>query len=317
MLRRLVLLGVLVGGLVGGSAYGQAWTQPPGQLYAKVSVGAVTASEQYAFDGETTLFIDGVDDETFRDRSLYLYAELGLTEWATLVAQLPYKRTTIEDAAFRYQTEAVGAVTLGLRTALLPLVGAGEGPNALALNAALAVPTGYTRNFAPSAGAGQVDAEASLAYGRSFYPLPLYAQASAGFRYRTTVYGLSSAVDCQEGRDLNCTRDQEPDYGNEWLYAAEVGWTPLDRAVLIQGLVRGVWSVREPEVGFTAINPLPTRQRYLKVGGGVAVYPFRWFGVEALETLGLSVQGFATPSGRNTIKSQDWFIGLEIQRTLF
>ena len=314
MLFRYSLLILLV--LLGTrAAQAQAWTQPAGTLYAQLTAGSATASEQYAFDGETTLYVAGLDDDTFRDRSLYAYAELGLTDRLTLVATLPYKQVTVEDGAFRYRTRALGGAALGVRVALLPFLGRAEGPNALAANVQVVVPTGYTRNYAPSVGAGQVDVQVGLGAGRSFYPLPLYAQASGSYRLRSGSYAFSQTVACQEGRDLDCVRATEPDFGNELVYSAEVGATLLDDWVLAQGLLNGVWSVAEPQVGFTALNPQPTRQRYLKAGAGLTVYPLRQ--VEGFEQFGVSFQAYVTPAGRNTIRSRDLFVGLSYTRPLF
>lgn len=298
-------------------AVAQAWTPAPGHLYAKLSFGSTNASEQFAFDGQEADFITGVTGNAFRDRSLYLYTEWGLSDDLALVVTLPYKRTIIRDQAFRYRTRAFGSAMVGLRASLRRLLGWQDTGHALAANVALTLPTGYTRNLAPSAGAGQVDAQATLAYGRSLYPLPAYAQLSGGYRYRSAVYAFSRAVDCNVGSDLNCTTDQQPDPGEELVYSFEAGLTPLGGGLLLQLLGNGVWSVVEPTEGFTAINPIPTRQRYFKLGGGGAVYPFRLAGVESLAPLGLSVQYFETVSGRNTIRSRDLFVGLEYQRTLF
>lgn len=294
-------------------AQAQAWPQPDGHLYTKFSLGHTDASRQFAFDGEETAFINGVNGNAFKDRSLYFYGEYGLTDAVTLVLSLPYKRTFIRDQAFRYRTFAFGTATAGVRVGLLPLLGQTTSANSLSANLALSIPTGYTRNFAPSAGSGQVDAQAMIHYGRSLYPFPGYVQIGTGYRYRSSIYAFSQAVPCSQGSEINCMLDQQPAYGNELVYSFEGGVSPLGGTLLIQLLGNGVWSVQEPMSGFTAINPIPARQRYLKLGGGLAVYPFRLAGRAVLQSFGLSVQYFRTISGRNTIKGRDLFIGLEYQ----
>lgn len=297
---RCLLLPALLALLLPGRASAQAWTQGRGQAYVKLSHSRTTAAEQYGFDGLRKAFADDVAGDAFFDRSVYLYGEYGLTGGLTLVGLVPYKHLTTRDAAYDYTTGGLGSVGLGLRLSLRPLLGWSQGRHAAAATVLLTLPTGYTRNYAPAIGTGQADAQGLLAYGVSFYPL--YAQAGAGFRHRSGLYGLSRAVACQEGRDLHCTADRRPDYGDEWLMAAEVGAT-LGGRVLVQGLVQGVRSVQAPEVGFTPTSPLPTRQRYLKLGGGLTAYPHA--------RLGLSVQVFTTPRGRNTVRSTDVFVGLE------
>lgn len=302
-------------------ASGQAWTQGKGAAYLKASFGLVTASEQYTFDGRQADYIDGVERNAFRDRSLYLYGEFGLAEHVTLVLNVPYKRTFIRDQAFRFRTSAWGTATVGARVSLKPLLRWQESPNALAANVVLYVPTGYTRNLNPSAGGGQVNAEVSFGYGRSLFPLPLYAQAQAGYRLRTAWYDFTEAVPCQEGQDINCMADRTPDLGDEWTYSVEVGWTPFEGGILVQALVQGVSSVREPEVGFTATNPVPLRQRYIKTGGGLVVYPFALVrglrSASVLAPIGLGAQFFHTPDGRNAIRSHDLFLGIEYRLTVF
>lgn len=285
-------------------AKAQAWPQARGSAYVKVSHGRAAAAEQYTFDGRRRPYADNVVGDAFADRSGYLYAEYGWTEHVTVVGSASYKYLHVEDAAFTYETGAFSTLTLGVRVGLKPLLGWNAPQQALAANVSVSLPLGYTRNLAPAVGAGQVDAQASLAYGLSLYPFPGYAQAGAGYRYRSSVYALSQDMACQPGRDLDCTRDVQPAYDDEWFLDAEAG-VSLGRWVLVQVLSQAVLSVRAPtaETSFTARNPIPTRQRYLKVGAGLSLYP--------IPAIGISLQSFATPAGRNTIRSTDWFIGVE------
>lgn len=291
--------------------YGQAWTMPKGEHFIKITGSNVSASKQYTFDGRSVDFSNGVKKDAFRDESLYLYGEFGLFEKLTLVLSLPYKRTFVEDLAFKYQTSAIGTGTIGVRLALLPLFGAKPSAVSVALNLSANVPMGYTRNFAPSAGAGQLDAQASLGFGLSFYPTAAYIQTTAGYRYRSSIYAFSKAINCNVGNDINCIRDLQPDYGDELVFSAEAGMMFLNGMLFFQALANGVWSVEEPFIGFTAINPIPTLQRYIKAGGGFAIYPFRITRLYGLSDLGFSAQYFLTPYGRNTIVSNDLFVGIE------
>ncbi len=301
--RILLALGVL--GLLGAhEGRAQAWPQARGHAYVKLSHGRSTAAEQFGFDGQTKPYADNVDGDAFFDRSFYLYAEYGLTDRLTLVALVPYKVLRVRDAAFDYETEGLGSVMLGLRTGLKHLAGLTADRHALAANVMLTLPTGYTRNFTPSVGPGQVDFQVTIHYGLSLWPVPGYAQAGFGYRYRSPLYAFSTATACQEGRDVNCFADTEPKYDDELLFSGEVGFS-LDRWALVQVLGQGVWSNKapDPETSFSARNPLPTRQRYVKAGAGLTLYPIR--------KLGLGAQVFFTPTGRNTIRSTDVFFGVE------
>ncbi|GIV58175.1 MAG: hypothetical protein KatS3mg042_1088 [Rhodothermaceae bacterium] len=304
----MVGLSLLLG--TGSMVRAQAWTLAPGAGYLKVFYGKVTAAEQYTFDGRRTDFIDGLPGDTFRDRSLYLYGEVGVKEHVSLFFSLPYKRVFIRDHAFRFRTFGLGTVTVGGRIGLLPLLGWRSSPHALALNVALGLPTGYTRNYAPSVDPGQVDVAAVLSYGISFYPFPGYAQVGIGGRLRTPLYVFSHRIDCQPGRDVHCIEDRRVDYGDELLWSAELGGTLFGGGVLVQVLANGRWSWQPPRVGFSALNPIPLRQRYVKVGGGMTLFPFRWLGSSRLGAVGWSLQYFITPYGRNTIRSRDLFAGI-------
>ncbi len=291
--------------------FGQAWTMPKGEHFFKITGSKITASDQYTFDGRIADFVNGVSGNSFRDESLYLYSELGLFNNLTLILSLPYKRIFVEDLAFRYQTAALGSSNIGLRVGILPLFGLQPSAVSLALNLAATVPMGYTRNFAPSAGAGQIDIQATLGMGVSFYPTAAYIQLSGGYRYRSTLYTLSKAVACNVGSDIDCVRDLKPNFGNEYIFSADAGIMFLNGMLFFQALANGVWSVDEPFIGFTAINPMPTLQRFIKAGAGFSLYPFRVTQLFNLSDLGLSVQYFVTPYGRNTIKSTDLFAGIE------
>ncbi len=285
-----------------GEAPAQAWTQSPGTAYVKVSYGASTASDQFSFDGSRKPYADNVSENAFFDRSFFLYSSVGLLKGTTLVISVPYKRLIIRDSAFRYRTFGVGSAIIGVRHDVGNYLGMTNSPNAMSVTTSASLPLGYTRNYTPSTGAGQIDLSAEIAVGRSLYPLPMYAQASAGYRYRSDWYQLSTATACQEGVDINCIADRKPDFNDELTYSAEVGASFSNR-VLVQALANGVWSTRAPVTGFSVTNPLPTRQRYVKVGGGVTV--------RTVDKLSVGAQVFYTPAGKNSIQSIDIFLGLD------
>ncbi len=287
-------------------ALAQAWPQPQGGIYLKLSHGRSDADEQFNSDGNARPYADGVMDGAFADRSGYLYGEYGLTPRLTIVGLLPFKTLTTRDLDFEYAAQSAGSAQVGARYGLADLLKLSGTRHTAAVAGLLTIPLGYERNRTPAVGTGQVDVQASLHYGLSLYPLPLYAQVGGGYRARSDVYVFSSTVDCFANRSIGCTTDTTPDYGNEWFYNAEVGASD-GRWVLLQALVQGVSSTQtiEPE-RITADGGLPTRQRFLKVGGGVTVYP--------IQSVGLSIQAFRTPGGANTIRSTDLFVGIEYIR---
>lgn len=312
MLHRLVALLVLVCSPV--LVHAQAWTLPPGEVYLKITQGFANASERYDADGEIVPYDADTDGTPFRDRSRYLYGEVGLASNLTFFGTLPYKRLFITDGGFaepvERQASDIGSAVLGLRVGLdeaLPL----DDRSAVAANVALIVPLGYRRNVAPTVGPGQVDAQFLLAYGRSLWPIPAYAQAALGYRARTSVFDLSRVVDCPatqpDDAETVCVESggEEVAYSDELLFKLEAGYTLFDR-VLVQGLLDVVWSVEEPESIESPLGVQPEafpQQRFVRTGLGATVTLFG--------TTGLSVQAFTAPYARNTLRAVEVFVGIE------
>jgi hypothetical protein len=300
---RLTALAVLMPWLV-IAAHAQAWTQPRGHTYIKASRQASGARLQYRQDGAEAPYATGVEGNGYEDRSLYLYAEHGLTDHTSLVVLLPRKdilvRTAHPQAASGLpgtdrpiERSATGLANLyvGVRQDLSAMLGLeSTSRHRTALNVGLRAPMGYDREAMPAVGSGQLDLDVMMHYGVSLWPAPGYAQVGAGLRIRSGLYALSTG------------ESAGPDYGNEWLLHAEVG-VSLGKWALLQGLFFGTVSNQPPDLAFDPENPLPTRQRYVKPGAGLTVYPASW--------LGVSAQVFTTPWGANTVRSTDWFVGIE------
>jgi hypothetical protein len=290
--------------LVPGTASGQAWTQPAGHAYLKVSSQQTAANEQFRQDGSLAPYAPGVESNGFEDSSRYLYAEYGLRDGLTVIALLPWKRITVSsphpqaasglpgtDRPITASASGFERLKVALRMDVSERIGLrADGRHRSALNVSAHLPLGYDRDAMPGLGPGQVDLDAMLFFGTSFWPVPAYAQLGAGFRVRTGLFGLSRGD------------SPEPDYGNEWLVHAEAGLN-LGKQVLLQGLVLGAISNESPQVAFDPQNPIPTHQRYLKTGLGATFSP--------IPLLGLSFQIFSTASGANTVRSTDIFFGLE------
>lgn len=311
-LRTPLLLAVL---LAPSFVLAQAWTQEPGRAFVKLTQGFANASERYDAAGEVVPYDSTVSGGTpFRDRSLYLYGEVGLAPSLTLYGTLPYKRLAVRDGGFDPEVEReasdLGSMVLGLRVGLEEAVGLDE-RSALAANVGFALPLGYRRNVAPAVGPGQVDLQALVAYGRSFWPRPAYAQAALGYRYRTAVFDLSRVVDCPASQPDDAPEVCVPMGGAEIAYSDEVlgrleaGYTLFDR-LLVQGLVDVVWSVETPEEVETALGVQPEAfpaQRYVRTGLGATLTVF--------EGTGLSAQFFTAPYARNALRAVELFVGIE------
>lgn len=302
-LRRLVAVAFFAP-LLSMPVRGQAWTQAPGDTYLKVSRQMSTASDQFRQDGTQAPYAAGLDGNGYEDRSAYVYLEHGLTARTSVVVLLPWKDIVVRtphpqassglpgtDRPIERSATGLENLYLGIRRDLNSVFGlAADGPHRTALNVGVRLPMGYDRESRPTVGAGQADVDIMVHYGASLWPAPAYAQVGAGLRVRSGLYALSSGD------------SDPPDYGNEWLLHAEAG-VSVGRWALLQGLFFGTISNQPPDLAFDPENPVPTRQRYVKPGLGVTVYPARW--------LGLSAQMFSTPWGANTVRSTDWFFGVE------
>jgi hypothetical protein len=316
MQHRIVLLLALCG--LPALAHAQAWTQEPGAVYLKITQGFANASERYDASGEAVPYDANLDTETdgtpFRDRSRYLYGEVGLAQSLTLFGTLPYKRLFITDGGFDTPVEReatdLGSAVFGLRVGLEDAFGLDD-RSAVGANVALIVPLGYRRNFAPAVGPGQVDAQFLLAYGRSLWPVPAYAQAGVGYRYRTSVFDLSRVVECParqpDDAETLCLSEggNEVAYSDELLAKLEVGYTLFGR-LLLQGMLDVVWSVDEPEPVVSAAGVQPEafpQQRYVRTGFGATLTVF--------SGTGLSVQAFTAPYARNALRAVEIFAGIE------
>ena len=295
------------------SAGAQAWTQEAGRAYVKVSQSFAAASSRYDADG-TVVPYNETTNGSFRDRSTYLYGEVGVTGRLTLAASVPYKRLYVTDETFEPTFEresfAWGTANVGARYDVGPALGLSpDGPTVLAANLGVGIPMGYTRNYDPAVGPGQLDLQATLNIGRSLWPLPAYVQAGLGYRRRTSSFGFSAATVCMNDQDADgraCLPDEDSrrSYGDEFLFSAEGGVTL--GPILLQGLVDSHWSVSAPAPpeGDTVILPEGFElQRYILVGAGVTVYGPLGFG--------LSVQAFGAVHAQNALGGSQIFVGLE------
>jgi hypothetical protein len=289
----------------------QAWVPEAERAYVRLAQGFASAEERFDAEGRVVPY-NATTGETVRDRSLYLYAEVGLGRGLGLVGSFPYRRVTLTDPsppppvehrAFGWGTAVLGArYDLGAALGLPP-----DGADALALTVAAGLPLGYTRNLRPAVGTGQVDVQLALDLGRSLWPFPGYVQGRLGYRRRTGLYALSTATPCERDVDPDgraCLPDAEArrDYGDEFVFGGEAG--VQGGPFLLQVLLDGTWSATRPESEPVGAPPEAfVRQRLLRAGAGVAVY--------GPAGVGLGVQVFAPAHAQNALKATEWVVGLE------
>lgn len=195
-----------------------AWTLQKGQLWTKLTGMLQSTDEEYiAISGagrEPDLsreFQAGTrapyrENGYFQSHAVFFDLFYGVTDPFDLGVQVPYYHQTFENRGFRPKTTAAGFsdVRVFAKYNLIqnPLVGT--------FKFGFKIPTGKYKNMDGiiPVGEGQWDFDWVIQLGYSLWPHPIYANIDLGYRLRLK----------------NKIIQREP--GNEWLYHAEIGYTP-------------------------------------------------------------------------------------------
>lgn len=275
------------------SLFAGGWPQE-GKSFIQITYGTASSNTVYRFDGETKFPTDNggftVRDFPLADRGLFLYLEYGITSDLTIIADAAFKRSIITTPVEERTTEGVGDVGIAARYRLVS-----SGPHVISARGGITLPTGYSRDLTPPLGNGVPTLSLGGEYGISFYPVPAYATAALGYRFRPSIYALSSLQDESE--------EFEPNYSDAVYAEAEGGYTFFNR-VLLKGGLRFLSTVRSDDNDFDVRHP-PETEQYLKVGGGLGLSLYKGFGI--------STDLYVTPFGKKTANSTDLFIGLSWQ----
>ncbi|MCH7702747.1 MAG: PhnD/SsuA/transferrin family substrate-binding protein, partial [Planctomycetes bacterium] len=178
-----------------------AWAQPKGHLYTKLSSLFYRSDEVFDDAGHrqpTTIY--GAD---FRADQGFLYVEYGLLEHLTVITQLSgaslESENNIRHNVLRLTTSGLGDFLVGAKYQLV------SKPIVLSPYVNVKIPTNYDGDLNPALGTGDMDVEVRLLAARSFYPLPVYVGAEAGYRLRGGPFS------------------------NQIGFSGEIGATPLSR----------------------------------------------------------------------------------------
>ena len=178
-----------------------AWACPKGRSFAKLSTIHYRSDEVFGGTGDREPI--SIYGSEFRANQGFIYFEYGLLERLTLVTQLNgaslKSESNIRHNVLRLTTNGVGDVVLGAKYQLV------SKPIVLSPFVSVKIPTSYDDDLNPALGTGDADGEFRLLAARSFFPLPLYIGAEAGFRVRGGPFS------------------------NQISYGGEVGATPLSR----------------------------------------------------------------------------------------
>ncbi len=218
--------------LVPVAAQAGAWTTPAGSLWAKASWYRQTTGKWYTDNDQPILLADNTlgtrpagrrqpyrFNGAYESTAIFLEAKYGITDAIDVGVQVPwFDQSFNDDTRIDPPAEAgFSDVRISARWQLLAR------PFLLTLKGGTKIPTAEFRNedgLIP-VGEGQWDYDVVVQAGRSFWPIPAYANIDLGYRVRTENESIRR------------------DPGDEWLVTAELGYSPLPSLMLamkIEGL---------------------------------------------------------------------------------
>ncbi len=176
-----VLAGVLAGA-GGATEVGAQWVESPGRGWLDVSIFHLDTREAFHSDGDVRAF-DPFTRGHAVSTSVFATLALGLVPGVDAWVQAPFQRLRFDDLSGERLRTGIGDTRLHLR--FQPGRALGD-ELALAVRGGVKIPVG---EFAVDAeiiplGDGQRDWELVLELGRSFHPVPAYASAWIGHRWR-------------------------------------------------------------------------------------------------------------------------------------
>ena len=178
--------------LLNSQLFAGAWTQKKNGYFLRIYSSYFFATDEFNYRGdELKLFEEhlGYENGYFRDISIVIYSEYGLTDNFTLIAELPFKSLTMKRTVTSFYASDEVATTSGFAdltlSGKLSLI---DAPLAISVQGGVMIPLGYSKepeNNGPRLGSGDINYEGHILLGSSFYPIPMYFSGSAGYRYRT------------------------------------------------------------------------------------------------------------------------------------
>jgi hypothetical protein len=90
----ILVLSIVSFSIIGSSLFAGAWTQKKNGYYLRIYSTYLFAQEEYNYQGESQELFEeqlAYRDSYFKDISLIIYSEYGLTDNLTFVGELPFK----------------------------------------------------------------------------------------------------------------------------------------------------------------------------------------------------------------------------------
>ena len=201
-----------------------AWTLEQGQMWSKVTVMSQSTDQHYNADGDAVAM---PADARYQSQQVYFDVRYGITDQIDLGLQVPYLSNKFVD---KDESNDVATPPPALETesglgdirgfAKINLVNSADLVGTLKLG--FKAPMGDYREVpeALSITGGQWDFDIVAQLGRSFYPVPVYANVDLGYRWRGEY----------QDSDPNPDRSYTP--GAEFIINAEAGYSPIDKLLV-------------------------------------------------------------------------------------
>ena len=219
-----------------------AWTLGKGHVWSKITVMSQSTDQHYDAGGNA---VDMPADARYQSQQVYFDIRYGVTDQIDVVLQIPYLSNKFVD---KDESNDVATPPPALETesglgdirgfAKINLVNSADLVGTLKLG--FKAPMGDYREVpeALSITGGQWDFDVVAQLGRSFYPVPVYANVDLGYRWRGEYQ--DSAFDQNCNPDLNGDNDSENDCipdrsytpGAEFVFNAEAGYSPMDKLLV-------------------------------------------------------------------------------------
>ena len=201
-----------------------AWTLEKGRVWSKITYMSLSTNEHYGNDGNV-----GEIPARYKSQQVYFDVYYGLNDRIDVGIKIPYISNEFVDVSSEHpfygapdkKDSGLGDVR---GVAKINLVQSADLVGTLKLG--FKVPMGEYREVpeALSITGGQWDFDAVAQVGRSFWPVPMYANVDLGYRLR------GEYTDPTAGEPDVVDRSYTP--GAELVFNAEAGYSPMDKLLV-------------------------------------------------------------------------------------
>ena len=201
-----------------------AWTLGKGQIWSKITYMSLSTNEHYDNDGKV-----GEIPARYKSQQVYFDVYYGLHDRIDIGIKIPYISNEFVDVSpehpFYEESDKKDSGVGDVRgVAKINLVNSADLVGTLKLE--FKAPMGEYREVpeALSITGGQWDFDVVAQLGRSFWPVPVYANVDLGYRLRGEY--TDSNPDDAGGVDRTYTP------GAEFVFNAEAGYSPMDKLLV-------------------------------------------------------------------------------------